>query len=151
MATHPTILLIEDDTNDVLFMKTAFEAAAVTNPVQQVSDGKQAFAYLSGAGRYANRRRYPLPYLVLVDLKLPQVMGLQLVKWIRQRSEFASTIVLVLTASTNPSDIDQAYLAGANGFLIKPSSFEKLKAMAQAIKDFWLLQNQQGSAFYREG
>ena len=136
-----TILLVEDDPNDVLFLKMALEAVGVQNPVAEAKDGREAADYLSGVGDYSDRRRYPLPYLMLMDLKLPHMMGLELLKWIRQRPEFDFIIVIVLTSSANPADIDEAYRLGANAYVVKPSSFEKLRLLAQAIKDFWLIHN----------
>ncbi len=142
-----TILLVEDDPNDVLFMRTALEGAAISNPLQVAADGQIAKAYLTGAGEYANRQKFPLPYLVLLDLKLPRLMGLELLKWIRAKPELDSTVVLVLTASGDPSDVQRAYHLGANGFLVKPSSFAALQVMVQAVKDFWLVHNQPGPEF----
>jgi len=142
-----TILLIEDDPNDVLFMKTAFEAVGLQNPVREVADGKQAMAYFAGTGPYADRHKYPLPYLVLMDLKLPYLMGLDLLKWVRERREFDSIMVVVLSASANPKDVDAAYRLGANGYLMKTSRFDTLKAMVQALNDYWLVHNRAGSAF----
>jgi CheY-like chemotaxis protein len=146
-----TILLVEDDPNDVLLMKIALESAGVQNPVQVVQDGKRALAYLEGKGRYADRSRFPLPYLVLLDLKLPHVMGLDVLKWLRQKTEFAPTIVLVLSASANPSDVKAAYRLGANAYLVKPSSLEKLKVLARSMRDFWLVQNEPLSSTSGDG
>jgi CheY-like chemotaxis protein len=151
MPTESVILLVEDDSNDVLFMKTAMEAVGIGNPVHEMGDGKQAIAYLSGTGKFSDRKQYPLPYLVLLDLKLPHIMGLDVLRWMREKSDFRSTIVLVLTASNDPSDIDAAYQAGANGYLVKTSRFDKLQVVVQAIKDFWLTHNRPGSAFSEEG
>jgi DNA-binding response OmpR family regulator len=81
-----TILLVEDDANDVFFMKRAMKLAGMLNPVQVASDGQQAIQYLSGAGDYGDRERFPLPGLVLLDLKLPHVMGLDVLKWSRKDS-----------------------------------------------------------------
>lgn len=148
MSERPrTILLVEDDPNDMLFMKTAFEAVGLENAVHEVSDGKQAMAYLGGTGSYSDRRKFPLPYLVLMDLKLPYVMGLDLLKWIRERRELDSTMVIVLSASANPKDVDAAYRLGANGYLMKTSRFDTLKAMVQALHDYWLIHNRAGSPF----
>ncbi len=136
------ILLVEDDQNDVLFMKMAFEEVGVKNPLPVARDGKEALAYFEGTGRFADRKKHPLPYLVLLDLKLPHVMGLDLLKWMRARPELHSTIVLVLTSSSNPADLATAYQEGANAYLVKPTSFDQLKVLAQAIRDFWLVHNQ---------
>jgi len=131
------ILQVEDDPNDVFFLQHAMTMAGVANPIQLTTDGQQATDYLKGAGKFGDRKAFPLPCLVLLDLKLPQVMGLDVLKWIRQQSGLALAVV-ILTASAQNGDIETAYKLGANGFLVKPSEVEKLVAMVKAIKDFWL-------------
>ena len=137
-----TILQVEDDPNDVFLLRHAMKKAGVTNPIQVARDGQQAIDYLKGAGQYADRQKYPLPGLVLLDLKLPFVMGLDVLKWIRQQFG-TSRLVVLLSASGQESDIVAAYKLGANGFLIKPSEASKLEDMARAIKAFWLNHNTQ--------
>src|ERR1035438_8663437 len=111
--------------------------AGVANPIRVATDGQQAIDYLKGTGKFANREQFPLPCLVLLDLKLPYVMGLEVLKWIRQQPGVAP-IVLLLTASAEDADIATAYRLGANAFLTKPSKAGTLVEMATAIKDFWL-------------
>jgi CheY-like chemotaxis protein len=147
-STNTTILIVEDDPNDILFLKMALEAVGVQNPIAEAKDGKEALDYLTGGGRYADRKRYPLPYLLLLDLKLPHLMGLDLLKQIRQRPELDCLMVIVFTSSSNPADVDEAYKLGANAYLVKPSSFEKLRPLAQSLKDFWLTHNQPSLTFY---
>lgn len=146
-SLNTTILIVEDDPNDRLFLKMALEAVGVPNPVAEAKDGKEALDYLSGSGPYANRQQHALPYLVLLDLKLPHLMGLDLLRWIRGRPELDLLIVIVFTSSANPADVDEAYRLGANAYLVKPSSFEKLRPLAQSLKDFWLIHNQPSSRF----
>src|SRR6266403_1420305 len=131
------ILLVEDDENDVLVMKMALEKVGLTSPMRVTRDGRETQDYLSGSGIFADRQEYPLPYLILLDLKLPRVMGLEVLKWIRVRPEFDSTIVLVLSSSPMPDDIQCAYHLRANAYLVKPSGLDKLLVLAVAIKDFW--------------
>ncbi len=136
------ILLVEDDDNDSLIMTRALTGAGLTCRICQAKDGREAQDYLSGAGKFADRLEYPLPYLVLLDLKLPQLPGLGVLKWLRERPEFDSTIVLVLTSSPMPKDIQEAYLLHANAYLVKPCGAEAIQLMARAIKDFWFTNNQ---------
>jgi len=138
----PAILLVEDDENDVLVMTMAMEKAGLTCPVRVARDGSEAQDYLSGTGKFADRHEYPLPYLMLLDLKLPRVMGLEVLKWLRERREFDSIIVLILSSSSMPEDVQGAYHLHANGYLVKPYNLEKLQLMTQAIKEFWYVQNQ---------
>ena len=134
------ILQVEDDPNDVFFLQKAMTKAGVTNPIHVAQDGRQAIQYLQGDGKFADRMKFPLPCLVLLDLKLPYVMGLDVLKWIRHRPGRAMVVVM-LTASGEDADVAEAYRLGANGFLIKPSEAGQLEVMAKAIKDFWLTHN----------
>ena len=142
MTMTRTILLVDDDENDVLVMTMAMKKVGMPCPIRVAKDGRDAQDYLSGAGKFADRSEYPLPCLMLVDLKLPRVTGLEVLRWLRERPEFDSTIVLVLSSSPMPDDIDRAYHLRANAYLVKPSGFENLQLMAQAIKDFWFMKNQ---------
>src|SRR5688572_16168770 len=123
-----TILQVEDDPNDVYLLQRAMKKVGMTNPIQVASDGQQAIDYLRGAGKFADREKFPLPSLVLLDLKLPHVMGMDVLKWIRQQPGMASIVVL-LTASGEETEILNAYRLGANGFLIKPAEASKLEDM----------------------
>jgi len=134
------ILQVEDDPNDVFFLKHAMNKAGVANPIQVAVDGQQAIDYLKGAGKFADRDVFPLPCLVLLDLKLPYVMGLEVLKWIRSHAP-NSLVVIILSASAEDTDIAAAYQLGANAFLTKPSEASKLEGLVMAIKDFWLTQN----------
>src|ERR1039457_3119594 len=116
------------------------QKVALASPIQVASDGQQAIDYLKGAGEFANREKFPLPCLVLLDLKLPYVMGLEVLKWIRKQPG-PVLIEILLTASAEDADIAAAYRLGANAFLTKPSKASKLEDMAKAIKDFWLTHN----------
>ena len=135
-----TILQVDDDANDVFLLQHAMKKVGVTNPVQVVNDGQQAIDYLDGAGKFADRERFPFPCLVLMDLKLPYVMGLDVLRWVRDQPEMP-LLVVMLTASAEDADIAEAYRLGANAFLTKPSEASKLEDMVRAIKTFWLTHN----------
>lgn len=137
-----TILLVEDDPNDVFFLQYAFEQAGIANPLQVVGDGQQALDYLQGQGRYSDRAQFPFPCLVLLDLKLPVRMGLDVLRAIQQRPELQSLLVIVLSSSADQAEVDQAYQLGARSYLIKPLSVETRSAMARLIKSYWLELNQ---------
>jgi two-component system response regulator len=134
------ILQVEDDPNDVFLLQHAMKRVGITNPVQIARDGQEAIDYLQGAGKFADRDKFPLPCLVLLDLKLPYVMGLDVLRWIRSQPSLALP-VLILTASAEDTDISAAYALGANAFLTKPSEAIKLEGMVKAIKEFWLTHN----------
>ena len=139
--TRP-ILLVDDDENDVVIMTMAMKKAGLSCLIRVARDGREAEDYLSGTGKFADRNEYPLPYLILMDLKLPRVLGLEVLKWLRDRPEYDAIIVLMLSSSPMPEDIRRAYRLRANAYLVKPSGLENLQLMAQAIKDFWYTQNQ---------
>jgi len=136
-----TILLVEDEVNDVLLITKTLNKAGVNSLIQVARDGQEALDYLTGEGQFANREKYPLPSLVLLDLKLPRVMGLEVLRRLDQRRNFRRLVVIVLTSSQQPEDIDTAYDLGAKAYLVKPSGIDQLEPMARAIKDFWLTQN----------
>lgn len=131
------VLYAEDDANDVFFIERAFRLAQVANPLFIVGTGQDAIDYLAGAGLYANRQQYPMPCLVLLDLKMPLKSGLEVLAWIRA-GQGTGLPVLMLTSSNQSSDICQAYSIGANGYLIKPGKPSELLAMVTGIKRFWL-------------
>ena len=134
------ILLVEDDENDLFFMQEAMRKAGVLNPIRVVSNGQEVIDYFKGTGKFANREEFPVPYLLLLDLKLPRVLGLDVLKWIRQQPGVAA-VVIIFSSSTEEADIAMAYRLGANAYLVKPSDVSQLASMAKSIKDFWLTQN----------
>jgi CheY-like chemotaxis protein len=138
MTEHAVILLAEDDEDYVLLIKQAFSKARVPNPLHVVSTGQEAMAYFKGEGKYANREEYPLPDLLLLDLKLPRFNGFEILAWIRTQPGLAGIRVLVLTSSDRIKDVNDAYRLGANSFLVKPYDFEDLVHFTQLIQEFWL-------------
>lgn len=138
----PTILLVEDEENDVVFMKMALENAGILQGLRVAEDGQEAIDYLSGTGGYADRTRHPLPTLVLLDLKLPRVMGMDVLQWIRERPEFDMMVVIILTSSQQRSDIEQASSLRANSYLVKPSNPLELNQLVALVKQYWLQLNQ---------
>ena len=137
-----TILLVEDSEDDVFFMKRAFKNTGISNPVQVVTDGQAALDYLSGQSAFADRYQFPLPSLVLLDLRLPLVPGMDVLKWIRSESQLTGLPVIVLTSSKHETDVTNAYALGASAFLVKPSDSKELVSMVKAIGEFWLNHNQ---------
>jgi CheY-like chemotaxis protein len=135
------ILLADDDENGAFLTTRALEKAGVLHPIRLVRDGDAAVQYLDGTGPYADRAAHPLPCLLLLDQKLPGRTGLEVLEWVRTKSAVCTLPVLLLSASSFDADIQTAYLLGANGYLVKPSEFEALLAMAKAIKDYWLTVN----------
>ena len=133
------ILHVEDEENDAFLMQHAFNKAGVTAPVHVATDGQQALDYLKGEGKFSNRAEFPFPSLVLLDLKLPYVPGLDVVKFIRDTG--LSVIVVILSSSESEADIAAAYRLGANAYLVKPGDTSKLLDIAKGIQQFWLTLN----------
>ena len=136
------ILLVEDDPNDIILIKRAFLKAGSVNPVRVVEDGDAAVAYLAGENSYADRERYPMPALVLLDLKLPRRSGFEVLKWLRQQPGLKRLPVIILTASEKTKDINRAYDLGANSYLVKPVSFDDLLSIVKTLGLWWLLLNE---------
>jgi CheY-like chemotaxis protein len=133
-----SILLAEDDENDVLMFRRASGKANFNNPIHVVSDGEEVISYLSGAGAYANRRRYPTPGLLLLDLKMPGKSGFEVLQWIRGQAHLALLQVVVLSSSEQIQDINRAYALGANSFLVKPVFFSEFVGMLEALHSYCL-------------
>lgn len=136
-----TILLVEDTPDDVFFLQNALQKAGIHVPMQVVADGQEALRYLEGEGMYADRAKYPMPSLVLLDLQLPYVPGLKVLQEIRRQNHLRKIIVVVLTSSSAASDIEQAYELGANSYLVKPSSNEERRELVQLLQRYWLSLN----------
>ena len=134
----PTILLIEDEVSDAALLRRGFEKTAVRNPIVHLKDGDEALAYLAGVGQYNDRAKYPLPVLILLDLKLPGMTGLQLLQWLRTQKEIRRIPVVVLTMDDSPSTVNAAYDLGANSYLVKPGDSEEIGKIVEAIQRYWI-------------
>lgn len=139
--TTQSILLVEDEENDVVFMEIALEKAGLTSTFQVAEDGQEAIDYLNGNGEFADRARFPLPALVFLDLKLPKVMGMDVLKWIRDQPALDVMVVIMLTSSQQRSDIQKACSLGANSYLVKPSNPLGLEEIVELVKRYWLRLN----------
>ncbi len=138
MAENAVILLAEDEEDYVLLIKHAFQKAVIPNPLHVVWNGEEAIAYLKGTGKYSDREEFPLPSLLLLDLKMPRVNGFEVLQWLRSQPGLSTLRVLVLTSSDQIRDVNEAYRLGANSFLVKPSDFEDVIQLSRLIQDFWL-------------
>ena len=142
ISSKATILLVEDDPNDVFLMKRALKGTQIVNPLQIVTNGQEALDYLSGAGKFADRVQYPIPSLVFLDLKLPYKNGFEVLQWLRSEPIFDSSLVFILTSSSEERDIEKAYKLGARSFLIKPPTPQMLLELMQSLKDYWIKHNE---------
>jgi CheY-like chemotaxis protein len=128
-----TVLHVDDDPNDTALLQVACAKAAVDFEIHNVEDGDQVIEYLKGSGKYADRTRYRIPGLVLLDLKMPRVEGLEVLKWIRNQSAVKDLPVIVLSGSELQDDIRKAYAVGANSYLVKPPNFTSLISLVREI------------------
>jgi two-component system response regulator len=130
--------LAEDNEADVLLLERAFKHTGVDVLLHVVPTGEQAIAYFQGDGKYARREEFPLPDLLLLDLKMPLANGFEVIEWVRAQPRLATLRIVVLTTSEQVLDIDRAHRLGANSFLVKPVSFDDFKAMIRSLSDYWL-------------
>jgi CheY-like chemotaxis protein len=137
MMGNEIILLVEDDANDVLLIQRAFNKAGLQSNLKTVRDGEQAIHYLAGEGVYADREKYPMPFLVLLDLKMPSVNGFEVLEWVRQQPAMKRLLIVVLTSSNLQADVDHAYELGANSYLVKPVEFDEMVHMIQRFEIYW--------------
>ena len=133
-----TILLVEDNDDDVFVMKRALKFAQITNPLHIATDGQQALDYLSGAGEFGNRDRYPLPFIIFLDLKLPYIHGFEVLEWMRLHPEVSRIAVVVLSSSPEEKDQERASLLGAKSYLVKPPTPDGLKDVFSSLMSHWL-------------
>jgi CheY-like chemotaxis protein len=133
------VLVVEDSPDDVLFIRRAFTKAKLFNPLRFVQDGEQAVAYLSGTGDFADRTAHPMPLLILLDLKLPRLSGLEFLGWLRvQQPDLRRISVVVLTSSRESSDVNRAYELGASTYLAKPVNFDGLLELVKQLGTYWM-------------
>jgi CheY-like chemotaxis protein len=133
----PTILLVDDNEDDLYALRRAVKKAGIANPQQVVTDGQQAIDYLAGAGRFADRVQFPLPFLIFLDLKMPLRGGFEVLTWIQEQPALASIVVVVLTGSDETKDHQQAYALGARSYLVKPPQPADLRSIMDSMDSFW--------------
>src|SRR5256885_7828807 len=118
------ILLVEDREEDEFLTRRALEQAKVRNPMYVVNSGQEAICYLEGRGKFGNRVEFPVPDLMLLDINMPNGDGFAVLRWVRSHPGLKALRVVMLTTSDESEDVDQAYLLGANSYIVKPMSFE---------------------------
>ena len=133
-----TILIVDDNEDDVYALRRALKKANVTNPHKLVTNGKAAIDYLSGAGPYSDRHQFPLPFVVFLDLKTPYRDGFEVLTWIREQPTLRDLAVVILTGSVEEKDQKRASLLGARLFLLKPPSQHGLQALMESTPGNWL-------------
>jgi CheY-like chemotaxis protein len=135
---HSTILVVDDDPNDLIFIERAFRAIGVTDPVHTVSGGEEAIAYMMGEGKYSDRSKYAYPTFITTDLKMPQADGFAVLEHLRNNPEWAVIPTVVLTSSRDLDDIKKSYMLGASSYHVKPHSAEGLREQLSVINAYWV-------------
>jgi CheY-like chemotaxis protein len=136
-----TVLLVEDDLNDIFLVQRAFKKAQITNPLQVVTDGEKAIQYLQGQGNYRDRDAYPIPKLIVMDIKMPGKSGFEVLEWLKQREQPLHKIpIVIVSSSDDPADINRAYDLGANAYMVKPMNFKEVEHLFQSITHYWGLE-----------
>src|SRR5438105_160194 len=125
MQEHSSIMLVDDDQNDVRFVQLAFKRSQLLNPLIIAASGEECVRYLQGEGVFRNRQLYPVPALILLDLTMPRLDGFEVLKWIRSQPQFVEMRVVVLAGTGSLAQVQRAYELGANSFMVKPLDLER--------------------------
>ena len=141
MVTRKTVLVADDDIDDISLLKRAFLRAGIDVHLKIARDGEEVIEYLHGDKAFADREAFPIPRLLLLDLKMPRADGFEVLEWVRKQSGLRRMLVVVMTSSDEPQDIDRAYDLGANSFLRKPDDFANLIKIFQKTHDYWIETN----------
>ncbi len=127
------LLVAEDDSNDVFIFKVAIKKATLPYQLHFVEDGGQAIDWFRGTGQYADRSQYPIPHVLITDLKMPRTSGFELLKWVRSQPTFASLPIIVLSSSDEPSDVTRAYSLSATSYFIKTIEYKDVIEFLRAL------------------
>jgi DNA-binding response OmpR family regulator len=133
-----TILVADDDANDVFFLKRAFKKAGYDYKVLDVPDGERAIQYLSGSDAFSDRSQFPLPSLLILDLKMPKVNGFEVLAWIKEQSSLNTMKVVVLSSSGLQSDKQKAETLGAHDYRVKPGDIGDMVNMVKDVAVRWM-------------
>lgn len=133
MSESKTILLVEDNEDDVFLMRRALKKADINSPVQVVVDGQQALDYLAGNGQFSDRAEHPLPFVIFLDLKLPYLHGFEVLEWMRQQPTLKNLDVVILTSSPEERDREKAAELGVKAYLVKPPTREMLHGLSPLL------------------
>ena len=135
----PLVLLVEDDVDDRLFFERALKKAGYGWMLATAVTGREAIDYLAGTGRFSDRAIYPVPSYVLLDLKLPEISGLEVLEWIRKHPSLGTLPVIVLSSSRETSDLERATKLGIDAYEVKSVEFAALVGTVRSIARRWHL------------
>lgn len=138
LSHEPLVLAAEDEETDVLLLQIAFAKSGFPTKLFVVSDGEEAIAYLKGEGRFADRVAFPLPQLVLLDLKMPRKTGFDVLQWLSERPQFDSLPRVVYSSSSYESDITRARQLRASEYQVKPHAVDQMVRLIRDLQTRWL-------------
>jgi CheY-like chemotaxis protein len=136
------MLIAEDDPHDIFLIKRALEKSGLPIKPRFFSDGEEALNYLLGKGPFENRKTYPLPHLLLLDIKMPGKNGFDVLHDVRTSPELKRLVAVMFSSSSEQRDVDRAYDLGANAYVVKPTDSRELLTLMQRLHEFWFLTNQ---------
>lgn len=140
-AEAVSVLLVEDNPMDVELTLRAFQKNRLANPIHVVRDGEEALDYIHRRGAYSGAAQAPVPGLVLLDIRLPKVDGLEVLRQMKSHPTYKLVPVVMLTTSSESVDVRQAYELGVNSYIVKPVAFEAFVECVQRIGLYWILTN----------
>ena len=135
---HSTIMVVDDDPNDLILIEKAFRAIGVKDPIHTIHGGLEAIAYMKGEGKYSDRNLYAYPTFITTDLKMPGADGFAVLEHLKDNPEWAVIPTVVLTASRDLDDIKKAYMLGASSYHLKPNSPAELRHQLKVLHDYWV-------------
>jgi CheY-like chemotaxis protein len=137
-----TILVVEDDPDHYVLLELAARRAGVSAQLKRAADGNEAMQYLGGAGAFADRGTHPLPTIILSDLKMPRINGLELLQWVRAQPLLKRIPFILFSSSIQASDVNRAYDHGVSSYLLKPAALDDLVQMLYLVTRYWMKINQ---------
>src|SRR5688572_22014989 len=135
---HSTILIVDDDDNDLILIERGFRTIGVKDPIHTVTGAGEAIAYMMGDGKFADRTTYAYPTFITIDLKMPQADGFSVLEHIKRNPAWAIIPTVILTASEDLDDIKKAYMLGASSYHVKPATTEGLQQQLKVLHDYWM-------------
>lgn len=135
---HATILVVDDDENELILIERAFRAIGVKDPIHPVQGGEEAIRYMKGEGKFADREVYEYPTFVTLDLKMPKVDGFAVLEHLKKNPDWAIIPTVILTGSSDLDDIKRAYALGASSYHVKPSSSDALREQLKILHEYWM-------------
>ncbi|WP_438483083.1 response regulator [Oleiharenicola lentus] len=135
---HATILIVDDDENDLFFIEKAFRDVGVTEPIYLARGGEEGIAYMKGEGKFADRTKYVYPTFVMTDLNMPRVNGFAVLDYLKRHPDYGIIPTVIWSSSADPDDVKKSYHLGASSYHVKPTSLPELRSQLKVLHDYWM-------------